>query len=115
MFKRLLLPALCLCVATVPAHADTTRFICKTEQSANAIGAAVAQGMDKGDEVAHALVMQGECLYLREAISVNIVQRGETYGAAFRVTVVKLSLKPAELPDMWGLVPAEKLHASSSI
>src|SRR5262245_32264265 len=81
MSKWLSFAMIALCVGiAVPARADTTQFICKTELSANTIGAAIAEGKDKGDQVAESFLMQGECVFLREAISVHIVQFGTTYG-----------------------------------
>src|SRR5262245_1790361 len=92
MSKRLPLAVIILnCGLAVQAHAETTHFMCRTEQSANTLGAAIAEG--KGGEVAYSLLLRGECVFLREEIAVHIVQHGETFGTTPKVTVVGLSHK----------------------
>jgi hypothetical protein len=113
MFKRLLLSI--FLASAVPAHAAETQFACQTEESANKIGATIAEGLEKGDEMAKALVMLGACTFFDEKVSVYVVHRGATFGTGFKVTVVGLSSKMGEIPKMWGLIPTEQLHDDGTI
>jgi hypothetical protein len=103
------------CAAAVPARADNVSFICRSEEAANAIGEALAEGQEKGREVAYPLLQMGVCEYLDEKIFVYIVHRGGTYGSTNRLTVVGLSPKMGEFPDMWGLKPTDELPGDDTI
>lgn len=111
MFKRLLLPI--FLASTVSAHATETQFACQTEESANKIGAVIAQDLVKGDQMVDTLVMQGACSYFGDKLAVYVVHRGATFGTNFKVTVVGLSSKMGETPEMWGLIPTEELYADT--
>jgi hypothetical protein len=107
MFKRLLLSAFLMSV--VPAHAAETQFACQTEESANKLGATMVEDLEKGGEMAVALVKLGECTYFDEKNTVYVVHRGATFGTVFKVTVVGLSFKTGETRKMWGLIPTDQL------
>jgi hypothetical protein len=113
MFKRLLLSM--FLVSAVPAHAAETQFACQTEESANKIGATVVDDLVQGNEMAKALVMLGACAYFDEKIFVYVVHRGATFGTDFKVTVVGLSSKIGEVPEMWGLIPSDQLRDEDTI
>ncbi len=116
MFKRILLPAFGLCLAfAVPARAETTQFICKSEDAANAIGAALVESTDKAGEVVEPLLALGACHYLDEKMFVYVVHRGTTYGNEIKFLVVGLSQKMGEFPDMWGLMSTEELKGDGTI
>jgi hypothetical protein len=116
MFKRILLPAFGLCLAfAIPARAETTQFICKSEDAADAIGAALLESADKANEVAEPLLELGECHYLDEKKFVYVVHRGTTYGDESKFMVVGLSEKIGEFPDMWGLISTNELQGDGTI
>jgi hypothetical protein len=103
------------CAAAVPARADNVSFICRSEEAANAIGAALAEGQERAREVAYPLLQMGACEYLDEKIFVYVVHRGGTYGDTYKLTVVGLSQKMGEFPNMWGLKPADDLPDDDTI
>ena len=111
MFKRLLLPI--FLASSVSAHATETQFACQTEDSANKLGAIIAQDPVRGDQMADTLVMQGACSYFGEKVSVYVVHRGATFVTDFKVTVVGLSSKMVETPEMWGVIPTKELYADT--
>ena len=117
MFKRLCLPAIAIGCAVIAAEArsDTVRFVCKTEESASSIGEAVAEDLEMAREVIHPFLMFGECEYLSEKMFAYVVHRGATYGTTSKLTVVGLSHKMGEFPEMWGLVPTAELHGDGTI
>lgn len=111
MFKRLLLPI--FLASAVPAHAAETQFACQTEESANKLGASVGHNLVEGDQMARALVTQGACTFFDQKVPVYVVHRGATFGTDFKVTVVGLSSKAGETPEMWGLMPTAQLYAGT--
>jgi hypothetical protein len=113
MFKRLLLSV--FLVSAVPAHAAETHFACQTEESANKIGATIVENVEKGGEMAEAMVMLGECTYFDEKDTVYVVHRGATFGKVLKVTVVGLSHKTGEIPEMWGLILTDQLDDDGTI
>ena len=117
MFKRLCLAAIAIGWAVIAAEArsDTVRFVCKSEESASSVGEALAEGQEMAREVIHPFLMFGECEYLSEKMFVYVVHRGATYGATAKVTVVGLSHKMGEFPEMWSLVPTDDLHGDGTI
>ena len=116
MFKRSLLPAFGLCLAfAVSAHAETTQFVCKSEDAANAIGAALVESADRAEEVAQPLLMLGECHVLDEKMFVYVVHRGATYGNESKFIVVGFSEKMGEFPNMWGLMSTDELQGDGTI
>jgi hypothetical protein len=116
MFKRILLPAFGLCLAfAIPARAETTQFICQSEDAVNAIGAALLESTDRANEIAEPLLALGECHYLDEKMFVYVVHRGATYGAEAKFLVVGFSQKMGEFPDMWGLMSTEELQGDGTI
>jgi hypothetical protein len=116
MFKRILLPAFGLCLAfAIPARAETTQFVCKSEDAANAIGAALLESTDTANEVAEPLLAMGECHYLDEKMFVYVVHRGTTYGDESKFMVVGFSEKMGEFPDMWGLISTNELQGDGTI
>jgi hypothetical protein len=116
MFKRLLFSSLSLCLAaSVPARAEETQFVCHSEESADVIGAAIVESHERVDEVARVLLAMGVCEYLDKKIFVYVVHRGTTFGTGSKVTVVGLSRKMDELPDMWGLIPTDELPSDGTI
>ena len=116
MFKRILLPAFGLCLAfAVPAHAETTQFVCKSEDAVNAIGAALLESADRANEIAEPLLTLGECHYLDEKMFVYVVHRGITYGGESKFMVVGFSQKMGEFPDMWGLMSPDELQGDGTI
>jgi hypothetical protein len=48
-----------LCLLSESAQADTVRFTCQTEESANIIAEALATSQEKADEVAHPFLVRG--------------------------------------------------------
>ena len=117
MFKWLWLSAFAFCfiAVAIAAHADTVRFYCNSEESANMVGAAVVEGQDEAMELARPLLMVGECTYLSEKMFVYVVHRGATFGTTSKVTVVGLSRKLGEWPDMWGFLPTDELRGDGTI
>jgi hypothetical protein len=116
MFKRAFLLAFSLCLEPVTsAFAEDVQFICHSEASANAIAAVVVKAHKRADEVTRERLMLGKCWFLDKKASVFVVHRGATFGAAFKVTVVGLSQKMADLPVMWSLVPTNELHGDGTI
>ena len=116
MFKRILLPVFGLCLAfAIPARAETTQFICKSEDAANAIGTALLESTDRADEVAQPLLALGECHYLDEKMFVYVVHRGATYGSESKFMVVGFSAKMGEFPNMWGLISTDELQGDGTI
>jgi hypothetical protein len=105
-----------VCLLSGSALADTVRFTCQTEESANIVAAALAISQEKADKVAHPFLERGECEYLPDDIFVYIVHRGETFGTALKITVVGLSRESnGAMPAFFGLMPTEEAHADSSI
>jgi hypothetical protein len=116
MFKQLLFSTFSLCLAAaVPVRAEETQFICRTEQSANTIAAAIAESRERADEKVQPLLKIGACEYLDEKIFVYVVRRGTTFGTRYKVTVVGLSRKMGEFPDMWGLIRSDELRGDGTI
>ena len=116
MFKRILLPAFGLYLAFAnPARAETTQFVCKSEDAASAIGAALMEGTDKADQIAAPLLALGECHYLDEKMFVYVVHRGATYGNESKFIVVGFSKKMGEFPNMWGLMSTDELQGDGTI
>ena len=117
MFKWLCLFAIPIGCAVIAAEAraDTVRFVCKSEESANTIGEALAEGEEMVRQVIHPFLMFGECEYLDEKRFVYVVHRGTTYGTTLKITVVGLSHKMGEFPEMWSLVPTHDLHGDGTI
>ena len=105
-----------LCLLSESAQADTVRFTCQTEESANIIAEALATSQEKADEVAHPFLVMGECEYLQDDMFVYIVHRGETFGTTLKITVVGLSRESnGAMSAFFGLMPAEEVHADGSI
>src|SRR6266478_1061631 len=77
-----------LCLLSESAEADTVRFTCQTEESANMVAAALAIGQEEADEVAHPFLVRGLCEYLPDDMFVYVVHRGETFGSTKKITVV---------------------------
>ena len=116
MFKRILLSAFGLCLAfAIPARAETTQFICKSEDAANAIGAALVESTDSADEVAEPLLALGECHFLDEKMFVYVVHRGTTYGNESKFIVVGFSQTMGQFSEMWGLISTEELQGDGTI
>ena len=117
MFKQVWLSAFALSYAlfATGARAENIRFICKTENSANAIGAAIAEGDARAGEIIEPFMELGECEYLKEKMFAFVVHRGATYGTASKITVVGLSQKMGEFPEMWALMPADELYGDGTI
>lgn len=105
-----------LCLLSGSAHADTVRFTCQSEEAANIVAAALAESQGTADEVAHPFLVRGVCEYLDDNLFVYIVHRGETFGTAPKITVVGLSRESnGAMPEFYGLMPTEELHADNSI
>jgi hypothetical protein len=117
VFKRLCLSAIVIgwTVIAAEARADTVRFVCKSEESANTIGEALAEGEEMARQAIHPFLMFGECEYLDDKMFVYVVHRGTTYGTTSKITVVGLSQKMGEFPKMWSLVPTDDLRGDGTI
>ena len=83
--------------------------------SLNTIGATIVENVEKGGEMAEAMVMLGECTYFDVKDTVYIVHRGASFGKILRVTVVGLSHKTGEIPEMWGLILNDQLDDEGTI
>lgn len=97
------------------AHAETVKFMCRTEEAANQIAEAISMKPETVDEVTDPLIALGECKYLPEEMFVYVVQTGQTFGTTFRITVLGLAHKIGEFPDMWGLKATDTHHEDGSI
>jgi hypothetical protein len=107
---------LAVCLLSSGARAERIGFTCHSEESANMIASAAAQGQEKADAAAHPFLMIGECEYLSDGMFVYIVHRGETFGTAVKITVVGVSRQSnGAMPEFFGLIPTEELHGDDSI
>ena len=113
MFKPLLL--LVFLAPAINAQPVETQFACKTEESAKKIGASFVVGLEEGDQVADSLVMTGACRYFGQKIYAYVVHRGPTFGTEFKVTVVGLSSRIGQNPEMWAVMPTDQLRDDGTI
>ncbi len=75
----------------------------------NIADALTTGGQQKADIVAEPYLALGECQYTPEPLFIYIVSKGTTFGDKFKVTVVGISRKIGELPEMWGMIETSTL------
>src|SRR5262249_7934262 len=67
------------------ARAESVRLICNTEESANAIDAAIMEGAENMKATLRPFLQLGECQYLGEKMFAYVVHRGTSYGTTSKV------------------------------
>lgn len=109
MFRALWLAMLLIFPFAGVAHADTITFSCRSEEITNQIADALANGgQEAADIVAEPMLALGECQYT-EKLFVYVVHKGATFGEKFKITVVGVSRKIGDFPEMWGMMPTSEL------